>query len=123
MSKVVVLDNGANQIRAGYAGEANPRSEILNACGRLKRQHRLLVADGLSSVQNTSLLTQFRPLEKGLLVDAQAEALVWDRVFGPAHLDLTSPRDYSLLVSSQPFSPRWCSKAFEELAFEITTCV
>lgn len=118
MSKVVVLDNGANEIRAGFAGEANERVKIPNSCGRLKRQHRLLVADGISNVQNTSHLYQFRPIDRGILVDAQAEALIWDRVFGPAHLDLSSPRENSLLVSSQPYLPRWSSKAYEELAFE-----
>jgi 3',5'-cyclic AMP phosphodiesterase CpdA len=45
MERVVVLDNGSHQLRAGFAGELRPRVVMPNAAGRSRRGGVLLVGD------------------------------------------------------------------------------
>ena len=121
MQRVLVVDNGAYSLKAGWAGEGGPRVVIPNAAGRAKRSANLLIGDeGETMVRDPSQLSWLRPLERGVLVDPLLEGLIWDRAFGPSHLnvDSSSMGTTGLVLSAPPFMPAALEATLDELVFE-----
>ena len=82
-AKTLVVDNGAYTIKAGYAS-ANPQAEdccvISNSLAR-ERDKRIYVASEISSCQDFGEMAFRRPVEKGYIVNWEAEKAIWDHSF------------------------------------------
>ena len=71
----VVLDIGGGLIRAGFAGNSEPRLEISNCLARGKREKRVVTGDKISSMPSYLIL---RPLRRGIVTDWESLKLILD---------------------------------------------
>jgi len=85
-NKTLVLDNGAYTLKAGLVpGGANPTYNdcvvIPNCIARSTRDKRTYVASELESCKDFGELAFRRPVEKGFIVNWEAEKAIWEHEF------------------------------------------
>ncbi|KAI9227382.1 MAG: actin family [Piptocephalis tieghemiana] len=117
----LALDNGAGSIRAGVIDdtEAQPTT-IPNALGRIPSQKSgtFLVGDQVAQCKTYAGMALRRPHDRGILVDWDAERIIWDRLFSPDLLNMTSPRDMRLALTEAPMNLPNVRQATIEVALE-----
>ena len=76
-TKTIVVDNGGSTIKAGYAGQPNPRKCCPNALARGKRDKKLYAGD---KIQNAPLAEYIltRPSQRGLVLDWESQKVIWE---------------------------------------------
>ena len=75
--KAIVIDNGGCTIKAGYAGQANPRKRVPNALARGKRDKKLYVGDKIMSSHVAEYILT-RPSQRGLVLDWECQKIIWE---------------------------------------------
>ena len=85
-NKTLVLDNGAYTLKAGLvAAEADPTydgcSVLANCIARSNRDKRTYISSELSSCKDFGELAFRRPVEKGFIVNWEAEKAIWEHEF------------------------------------------
>jgi actin-related protein 6 len=75
--KPIVIDNGGCTIKAGYAGQPNPRKCIPNALARGKKDKKLYVGDKIIS-SNLAEFILTRPSQRGLVLDWECQKIIWE---------------------------------------------
>lgn len=78
--KTLVIDNGAYSIKALYIGDGATSSYVVlpNAVGASSAHGRGIVGSQLTQLTHYHTLMLRRPLERGLLIDAELQAIVWE---------------------------------------------
>lgn len=82
-SKTLVVDNGGYTIKAGFASP-NPDAtdcHIIPNCLARERDKKVWVGAEIESCRDFGEMSFRRPLEKGYLVNWEAEKTVWDSSF------------------------------------------
>ena len=85
--QTLVLDNGAYTLKAGLvsAASTNPTYDdctvIPNCIARSTRDKRTYVASQLSQCKDFGELAFRRPVEKGFIVNWEAEKAIWEHEF------------------------------------------
>lgn len=79
----LVVDNGAFTIKAGFISDAtqNPNCQVIPNCIARDREKRVWIGSQLSNCKDFGELVFRRPVEKGYLVNWEAEKAVWDQSF------------------------------------------
>eukprot|EP00941_MAST-03F_sp_MAST-3F-sp1_P005554 g5554.t1 len=117
--KVIILDHGAGDIKAGFAGENDPRCIVPNCTANLERQYRTLYADEtVSLVKNKSQLKYTRPFERGYCTDWPVECEIWDHLFGKSLLNIDPTKTRGLVTTEPFFNPRVVQERMDQLVFE-----
>lgn len=85
-NKTLVLDNGAYSIRAGLVSPASEPtyddcSVIPNCIARSTRDKRTYIGAELDSCKDFGELAFRRPVEKGFIVNWEAEKAIWEHEF------------------------------------------
>ncbi|KAI0389099.1 actin-domain-containing protein [Xylariaceae sp. FL0594] len=128
-SRTLVLDNGAYTIKAGFvaadegdvAGEDKPR--LIPNCISRDRNGKIYVASEISQCADFSEAVFRRPVEKGFIVNWEAQKEIWEREFfddkAPLRCD---PAETCLLLAepanSLPTLQTNCDQmVFEEFGF------
>lgn len=105
-----MLDNGGCTIKAGYAGQGNPKRITPNALARGKRDKKLYVGDKIT----TSPLAEYilsRPSQKGLVLDWECQKLIWEHGLfvrdktGQSYNVLPEAESSTVLVTVAQFTP------------------
>lgn len=81
--QTLVIDNGGFTIKAGFA-TANPTPEsckVIPNCIARDRQRRIWIGDQLDKCRDFGEIVFRRPVEKGCLVNWEAEKAIWDHTF------------------------------------------
>jgi actin-related protein 6 len=86
ISKTLVLDNGAYSIKAGLvSNSSNPTYDdchtIPNCIARSTRDKCTYTASELDSCKDFGELAFRRPVEKGFIVNWEAEKAIWEHEF------------------------------------------
>lgn len=87
--RTLVADNGSYTIKAGFVSD-NPAyadCHLVPNCIARSRDRRSLVGTQIESCRDFGQMAFRRPVEKGYLVNWEAEKEIWDRTF----LDADSP--------------------------------
>lgn len=113
----IVIDNGAGELKFGYAGDSFPHGRIPNCIAKVDKENQVLVGDEIDSVYNGATLRYQRPFDRGFLLNWQYENEIWQRVFGPAHLNI-NPNNHSLVVTEALCSPESLQNDMNEIVFE-----
>lgn len=82
-SKTLVVDNGAYTIKAGFAAN-EPRIEngqIIPNCIATDRGKRIWIGSQLDRCNDFGEIAFRRPIEKGFVVNWEAEKAIWDNTF------------------------------------------
>ena len=85
--KTLVIDNGAYTIKAGFASpEPNLEDcEVIPNCIAKDRDRRVWIGAQLDGCRDFGELAFRRPVEKGFLVNWDAEKAIWDNAFFGKH--------------------------------------
>jgi actin-related protein 6 len=82
--QTVVVDNGAYTMKAGFVTESpNPTSDchIIPNCLAKSRDNRVYIGAQLETCIDYGDMTFRRPIQKGHLVNWEAEREIWDKTF------------------------------------------
>lgn len=122
---VLVLDNGAYEIKAGYATEDPSVNIVSNAVAR-SSDRRTYIGNQLYSCKDYHGLVYRRPHEKGQLVSWEYQKAIWDHMFfgkdtalsRPDGLGILDPSDTSLILTETPYSLPALSSHMDQIVFE-----
>lgn len=81
--QTLILDNGAFTIKAGFA-KPSPELEdchVVQNCVARDREKRIWVGSHLDKCQDFGELAYRRPVEKGYIVNWEAEKAIWESLF------------------------------------------
>jgi actin-related protein 6 len=104
-AKTLVLDNGAYTIKAGLvaADTETPAPNIIPNCIARDRDKKVYIASQLSSCKDFSEILFRRPVEKGYLVNWEAEKEIWEHEFFDPKASLQcDPADTGLILTEAP---------------------
>jgi len=81
--RTLIVDNGAYTIKAGYvSNEPRPGNcEIIPNCIARDREKRTWIGSQLEKCKDFGEIAFRRPVEKGYLVNWEAEKAIWDATF------------------------------------------
>ncbi|KAI1497927.1 actin-domain-containing protein [Biscogniauxia marginata] len=123
-SRTLVIDNGAYTMKAGFvAGDNIDKPRIIPNCIARDRDRKTYVASALDACKDLSEVAFRRPVEKGFVVNWEAEKEIWEHEFfddkAPQRCD---PSETRLLLSepsnSLPILQANCDQVvFEEFGF------
>ncbi|KAI8936857.1 hypothetical protein NX059_006094 [Plenodomus lindquistii] len=125
-NKTLVLDNGAYTLKLGLVTSgSSPNydgcSVIPNCIARSTRDKRTYVASELDSCKDFGELAFRRPVEKGFIVNWEAEKAIWEHEFmapGAREGLKCDPKDTNLLLTERPNCPKELQKNCDEIVFE-----
>eukprot|EP00921_Rhytidocystis_pertsovi_P020766 GHVQ01033109.1.p1 GENE.GHVQ01033109.1~~GHVQ01033109.1.p1 ORF type:complete len:616 (-),score=75.29 GHVQ01033109.1:606-2453(-) len=115
--KILVLDNGSSKIKAGWSGAHHPTVKLPNCVGQVRstRQRQTnFVCD------QCYILPEYfchRPSQEGLVLDADLQREIWERVFSKAFMNV-DPAQTSILVTEPFLSPPPLRHTLSEVIFE-----
>ncbi|KAI1183180.1 actin family [Nemania serpens] len=125
-SRTLVIDNGAHTIKAGFVtddGGAVDKPRVIPNCIARDRDGKTYVASELSQCADFSEAVFRRPVEKGFIVNWEAQKDIWEREFlDPNAPQPCDPAETRLLLAepsnSLPILQANCDQmVFEELGF------
>ncbi|KAJ4403437.1 Actin- protein 6 [Didymella pomorum] len=126
ISQTLVLDNGAYTLKAGLIptnSESTPSyddcSVIPNCIARSHRDKCTYTASELDDCKDFGELAFRRPVEKGFIVNWEAEKAIWEHEFMGAKEALRcEPRETNLVLMEKPNCPKELQKNCDEIVFE-----
>jgi len=119
--RTLVIDNGSYTIKAGFARANSSYDDchIIPNCIARSRDRRVLVGTQLESCRDYGGMAFRRPVEKGYLVNWEAEKEIWDRTFlerdSPVHCD---PHHTNLVLTEAPNAPLPLQNNCDQIVFE-----
>lgn len=119
-STTVVFDNGGCTLKAGFAGEPEPRRCGPNATGKVKGGQQTLIGEAIDEYADLSSINIRRPIERGYVVSWKNQTQIWDHTF--RSILRKSPRDCSLLLSEPLFTLPAIQEGQYQAVFETLGC-
>ncbi|KAF2115664.1 actin family [Lophiotrema nucula] len=124
--QTLVLDNGAYTLKAGLVpgGASAPPTYadctvIPNCIARSTRDKRTYIASQLSSCKDFGELAFRRPVERGFIVNWEAEKAIWEHEFLQEGEGLRcDPKETNLVLGEKPNCPRELQRNCDEIVFE-----
>ncbi|KAJ4349603.1 Actin- protein 6 [Didymosphaeria variabile] len=126
-SQTLVIDNGAYTLKAGLvSNEAvdlsyDDCSVIPNCIARSSRDKRTYVASELAECKDFGELAFRRPVEKGFIVNWEAQKAIWEHEIMGADAGTElwcEPKNTNLLLTEKPNCPKELQKNCDEIVFE-----
>lgn len=119
-STTLVLDNGADTIKAGFVtGNAVDDPRIIPNCLARDRHKNIYVGSELEKCKDFGEIAFRRPVEKGFIVNWEAQKEIWEREFfddkAPQRCD---PSETRLLLVEQPNSLPALQTHCDQMVFE-----
>ncbi|KAJ9107235.1 hypothetical protein QFC20_003770 [Naganishia adeliensis] len=119
----VVIDNGSGTIKAGFAGQEQPKCYFPNFVGRPKHQKVMMggleeadVYIGRKAQELRGLLKIKYPVEHGIVTDWDDMETIWKYVY---HDELgTLPEEHPALLTEAPLNPRQNRDVAAQIFFE-----
>ncbi|KAG9508705.1 Beta-centractin [Fragariocoptes setiger] len=123
VNQPVVIDNGSGTIKAGFAGDDEPKCIIANLVGRPK--HVRVMAGSLEgdtfigrrAEEHRGLLSLKYPVEHGTVTDWNDMELIWQYIYSKEQLQ-TYSEDHPVLITEAPINPRRNRERTAEILFE-----
>jgi actin-related protein 6 len=120
-SKTLVIDNGAYTIKAGLITlGAEPTSpSIIPNCLARDRDKKVYIGSQLSACKDFSEIVFRRPVEKGYLVNWEAEKEIWEHEFCDSKAKLhCDPAETGLILTEAPNSLPALQTNCDQVVFE-----
>jgi actin-related protein 6 len=123
-SRTLIIDNGGHTMKAGFASgtvaeEVLPRPSIIpNGLAR-DREKKVYVGSQLSQCPDLNEIAFRRPIEKGYLVNWEAQKEVWDHEFFDPKAPLKcTPSETSLILTEAPNALPQLQSNCDQVVFE-----
>jgi actin-related protein 6 len=119
-SRTLVLDNGASTIKAGFVTEQETdEPRVIPNCIARDRHRKTYVASELEKCKDFGEIAIRRPVEKGFIVNWEAQKEIWDREFFDEKAPLQcDPSDTRLVLAEQPNSLPALQMHCDQMVFE-----
>lgn len=128
--KTFIIDNGAYTMKAGYASD--PSEDALSSCTSIPnalvktRDNRIVIGAQLTTnVSDWNEAMFRRPVEKGYLVNWEAEREIWEQSFFEEKVTtwnkntrITSPEDTTLVLTEAPNAIPMLQRNTDEMVME-----
>lgn len=121
LAKAVVLDNGSDTIKAGFAEEDSPQTEFITVVGRpkyAKLQERADREDplvGIDALDQRSDLDLTYPIENSIITSWDDVETIWKYTFAKLG---ASPEERPILLTEAPFNPQVNREKTTEILLE-----
>lgn len=110
ITNTLVLDNGGYTLKAGLVDSSAPptsppaQPRVITNCIARDRTRKIYVASELSRCKDFGEIALRRPVEKGFIVDWEAQREIWEREFFDADADAATRCDpsESRLILAEP---------------------
>jgi len=114
----LVLDNGAYTIKAGLVSDdqTDPEPRVIPNCIARDRQRKTYVASELSKCKDFGEIHFRRPVEKGYIVNWEAQKEIWDREFFDNNA--VNPAETRLVLTEQPNALPALQTNCDQIVFE-----
>jgi actin-related protein 6 len=100
-SRTLVIDNGASTLKAGFSTDEAPR--VVPNCIARDRSRKTYVASDLAACKDFSEISFRRPVEKGYIVNWEAQAEIWNHeFFDDKASQKCDPAETRLVLAEQP---------------------
>ncbi|KAI9719781.1 MAG: hypothetical protein M1812_003269 [Candelaria pacifica] len=120
--RTLVVDNGASTMKAGFANPSPDQEEdchIIHNCISRSRDKRVWVGVQLENCKDFGEMAFRRPVEKGYLVNWEAEKEIWDHTFFDKDAKLNcDPHDTNLIFTEAPNAPQALQTNSDQIIFE-----
>ncbi|KAL8996712.1 MAG: hypothetical protein Q9169_003827 [Polycauliona sp. 2 TL-2023] len=119
--RTLVVDNGAHTLKAGFSSSSpSPQDcQIIPNCLARERDKKVWVGSEIEGIRDFGEVTFRRPVEKGYVVNWEAEKAVWDSTFlaqkSALHCD---PRDTNLILTESPNTTAALQTNCDQVVFE-----
>lgn len=119
-TRTLVVDNGAHTLKAGFVtADAIDEPAVVPNCIARDRARKTYVASGLSKCKDFGDISFRRPVDKGFIVNWEAQKEVWDHEFfandAPLRCD---PAETRLILTEQPNSIPALQTNCDQMIFE-----
>ncbi|KAL0469645.1 actin family [Neurospora intermedia] len=117
----LVLDNGADTIKAGFVSDdkSDDKPRIIPNCLSRDRHRKIYVGSELEKCKDFSELAFRRPVEKGFIVNWEAQKEIWDReFFDDKAAQKCDPSETRLILTEQPNSLPSLQTHCDQIVFE-----
>ncbi|RFU78175.1 beta-lactamase family [Trichoderma arundinaceum] len=116
----LIIDNGAWTLKAGLVrGGSIPEPRVIPNCLARDRSRKTYVASELDKCQDFSEIQFRRPVEKGYLVNWEAQKEIWDQeLFGDKSELKCDPAETRLMLTEQPNALPVLQTNCDQIVFE-----
>lgn len=117
----LVLDNGADTIKAGFVSDdkSDDKPRIIPNCLARDRHRKIYVGSELEKCKDFSEMAFRRPVEKGFIVNWEAQKEIWDReFFDDKAPNKCNPSETRLILTEQPNSLPSLQTHCDQIVFE-----
>ncbi|KAJ6476898.1 actin-related protein Arp6 [Mycena sanguinolenta] len=115
----LVFDNGASTIKAGALNQSSAEDPrvIANAVVRSKGDKATYIGHELERCKDYSSISYRLPLEKGYVVDWDAQKAVWDGILSDEVLNI-NPTESTILMTEPYFNLPKLQEVYDQFIFE-----
>uniref|UniRef100_A0A7E4URU8 Actin-related protein n=1 Tax=Panagrellus redivivus TaxID=6233 RepID=A0A7E4URU8_PANRE len=119
----IVIDNGSGMIKAGFAGDAQPRTKFYNYSGRPKYTRCMAgalegdVFIGPRCSELRGLMALEYPMEHGIITDWNEMERIWSYIYSVEELQ-ANPAQHPVLLTEAPLNPAKNRLKAAEIFFE-----
>lgn len=119
-TRTLVIDNGAHTLKAGFVtAESIDEPAVIPNCIARDRARKTYVASDLSKCKDFGEISFRRPVDKGYIVNWEAQKEIWDHEFfnndAPQKCD---PAETRLILTEQPNSIPALQTNCDQMVFE-----
>ncbi|KAJ7142229.1 actin-like protein ARP6 [Mycena epipterygia] len=114
---VLVLDNGGSTVKAGIVDRSDVPRLIVNAVVRSKGDKITYIGHEMDRCKDYSSLNYRLPLEKGYIVDWDAQKAVWDGILSDEVLNV-NPTESTILITEPYFNLPKIQEVYDQFIFE-----
>jgi len=116
-TQTLILDNGGNTIKAGFSTSSS--ATIIPNCIARDRSKHSFIGSQLSNCKDFGEISFRRPVEKGYIVNWEAQREIWDYEFFSEKSALKcDPTEIGLILTEQPNNLPHLQKICDEIVFE-----
>ncbi|KAK0387529.1 hypothetical protein NLU13_3775 [Sarocladium strictum] len=119
-TNTLVVDNGGSTIKAGLVkGTAVPEPSVIPNCIARDRGRKIYVASELNKCRDFGEIQFRRPVEKGFIVNWDAQRAIWDaELIGPSSTLKCDPAETRLILGEPPNSLPALQLNCDQMVFE-----
>jgi len=121
-TKAMVIDNGSGMCKAGFSGEAQPRTVFPEVVGKPKNPGVLIGIGtkdkyiGEEAQQRRGVLKMSYPIESGIVKEWEQMQDIWyHTIYNELRVD---PTEYGALLTEAPLNPKFNREKMTQIFFE-----
>eukprot|EP01029_Cantina_marsupialis_P027641 TRINITY_DN773122_c0_g1_i1.p1 TRINITY_DN773122_c0_g1~~TRINITY_DN773122_c0_g1_i1.p1 ORF type:complete len:381 (-),score=97.40 TRINITY_DN773122_c0_g1_i1:106-1248(-) len=124
----IVIDNGSGVLKAGFAGEAEPKYIFSNVAGKPK--HKRIMRGGFEDVtpineyicgsdaqRHRGILKIEHGMDHGIVKDWDVQEILWQYMYSKAQMDIQS-HEHPVFITESPLNPIKNREKLAEIFFE-----